>query len=346
MWTRRAFTLIELLVVIAIVALLMAILLPALASARRAGRAVVCQSNMRQEVLAYHQYAFDSKDVLASLSNPIGAHDAHDTSLAAEARDILIGITGRSSGPSVVPVWSNSDGYTLVLEQFSYLKVLAYIGGSLPAPSVVCPEDAARLAWRASPLGMKSSAYQPTKLKNQLNLEWWPYSASYQTTPLAVIDNNDPRASHKYYQYRSHDSYGLIVNKDILFFFHKMSEVRFPSQKVVLNDTQDRHTAKRTTFFMAPEARQPLGFFDGSVSVRATKDANPGVDPSTPRGSTRPSNGRPSYDPVPSKYTVTYDPDAGFESVLPAGAETKLNPRYRWTKGDLGGVDFGGSALP
>lgn len=55
----RAFTLIELLVVIGTVALLIGILLPALAGAREAGRAVACLSNMRQMGIALMAYCTD-----------------------------------------------------------------------------------------------------------------------------------------------------------------------------------------------------------------------------------------------------------------------------------------------
>jgi prepilin-type N-terminal cleavage/methylation domain-containing protein len=52
-----AFTLIELLVVVAILALLMAILLPALGNAREQGKAIACESNLRMLAIAVYMYA-------------------------------------------------------------------------------------------------------------------------------------------------------------------------------------------------------------------------------------------------------------------------------------------------
>jgi len=56
----KAFTLIELLVVISIIALLMAILMPALGAARSGSRALACKSNLRQLLLANIGYATEN----------------------------------------------------------------------------------------------------------------------------------------------------------------------------------------------------------------------------------------------------------------------------------------------
>jgi prepilin-type N-terminal cleavage/methylation domain-containing protein/prepilin-type processing-associated H-X9-DG protein len=71
---RHGFTLIELLVVIAIIAILAAMLLPALSKAKERAHSIACQSNLKQLSLCWHLYATDFNDFLVPNNSVYGAN--------------------------------------------------------------------------------------------------------------------------------------------------------------------------------------------------------------------------------------------------------------------------------
>ena len=66
MCRKRGFTLIELLVVIAIIAILLAILMPALNRVKEQGKRATCLNNLKQLNLAWIMYADDFDDMLVN----------------------------------------------------------------------------------------------------------------------------------------------------------------------------------------------------------------------------------------------------------------------------------------
>jgi prepilin-type N-terminal cleavage/methylation domain-containing protein/prepilin-type processing-associated H-X9-DG protein len=122
---QRAFTLIELLVVIAIVAILAALLLPALERSQAAAQGVTCNNNIKQLTLAWVLYASDNGDLLV---NNYGKPQT---------------ISTRNTWAANVESWINSDDNTN----------LAYITQTLFSPYdsrsagiYKCPSDRALAA--------------------------------------------------------------------------------------------------------------------------------------------------------------------------------------------------------
>ncbi|MBX3413623.1 MAG: DUF1559 domain-containing protein [Pirellulales bacterium] len=137
---RSAFTLVELLVVVAIIGILVAILLPAVQSAREAGRRVQCANHLKQLGLALAQY----HDLQGYF--PRGGHPATSN--------------GLSWGAAILPGLEQKSLYEQIDRTVSYTHARNLTVGQTMLPVFLCP-SAPKITAR------RKSADQPASTANE-----------------------------------------------------------------------------------------------------------------------------------------------------------------------------------
>ncbi|HEX8878196.1 MAG TPA: prepilin-type N-terminal cleavage/methylation domain-containing protein [Phycisphaerales bacterium] len=362
------FTLIELLVVIAIIALLIGLLLPGLGQARRLARKSACVTNMRSYALACNTFANDYKDELPAMNWRGGRPappDAHPSILAnykdRPFESDLIAANNQAVSIIRKKVTSGSENWTVPPNWISYilyahLPLNDYLGGNLPSPIAACPEDSWRITiQRAYDKPEEAGVPYPENGGDNTLSTWrWPFSSSYSvhvahwgpskpggvfTTVQRtlqfwwVVQDAPAGSGGGVFTSNGNDGFGV----DGSYGRNKFTDVRFPSAKTIMSDEFARHDGRVTYYHAAPEAKQPLNFYDGSVREFVTADTNPGWIPSARTSMTSRLFHRKDqqlYNPymVANRIKEGSGTNTGRSYHAPAGW-------FRYTRGGLYGVD-------
>jgi hypothetical protein len=300
-------------------------------------------SNLKQQGVATHSYTADFQDKIYSftvtpenanrtLLDPIARASAAGQddigTAAAQAVDIM---RRRAGDEDVTP--NGLVGAWIPHIYYTHLVLQDYLASRLPEKMVVCPEDGFRENWQIEPVAKFDQGFWlPLQPNPDPIARRWPYSASYQTEPASYdrfqSDLSDSAIGRRIQQGGVHNTYvvpGTVRVGDL-----RLDNVAYTASKVHMQDSHQRHFGNERPYYGLEQCRQPLLFFDGSVSIHRTGDGNPGWRPNTPT--------------VPCM-TYNYQPGPYEYPTISGGPTDFVKGYYRWTRGGLKGVDFGGKPL-